>query len=107
MQNYKEVCGNNKEVWFEIQANEGKAFLQWAKALGCVWINKREIDTQEEITALHYAIDQNGFLAKIPLFAWFSKNGQFDHIPRYMFCAFIKGKFISPSEYRKTHTFTY
>ena len=99
MQNYKAVCGNEEEVWFETQPNEGKKFLQWAKNLGCVWLSKREIDPDEPITTLHYSIRQNGILTKIPLFAWFAKNGQFDNVKRYMFCEFIQGNFVSPKEY--------
>ena len=38
MQNYKEVCGNEECVWFEIKPSEGKKFLKWAKELGCIWL---------------------------------------------------------------------
>ena len=65
MQNYKEVCGNEKEIWFEIRANEYKKFLNWAKSLGCVWINGDEINVKEKITSFHYSIDSNGILSKV------------------------------------------
>lgn len=103
MQNYKEVCGNEQEIWFEIaKLSEGKKFLKWAKGLGCVWINGEEINEKEIITSFHYSISSKGILAKVPLFAWFSKTGQFDHVKRYTFCEFIKGNKVSPSEYCKT-----
>ena len=47
MQNYKEVCGKDECVWFEIQGNEGKKFLKWAKDLGCIWLNGEEIEPQK------------------------------------------------------------
>ena len=110
MQNYKEVCGNEQELWFEVQDNERNSFLQWAKALGCVWINGKEIDPNEQNNSqsffhaiFFYAITDNGKLARIPAFAWFEKNGQFDSVKRYMFCEFIQGKLISPKEYWQTH----
>ena len=103
MQNYKEVCGNEKEVWFQLQENECETFLQWAKDLGCVWLNGKKINPQEKPTSFHYAITANGLLGKIPLFAWFSKNGQFDHIKRYMFCEFVNGNPVSPKEYYQIH----
>ena len=43
MQNYKDVCGNEENVWFEISETEGQEFLQWAKDLGCSWLNGNEI----------------------------------------------------------------
>ena len=106
MQNYKDVCGSKKEVWFQLQENECESFLQWAKDLGCIWLNGQEIHPKEELTSFHYAISVNGLLGRIPLFAWCSKSGQFDHIPRYMFCEFIKGNLISPSEYYQIHKTT-
>lgn len=107
MQNYKEVCGYEKMIWFEIKTNEYKKFLNWAKSLGCVWINGDEINVKEKITSFHYSITQQGILAKVPLFSWCSKTGQFDHIKRYMFCEFIKGNLVSPTEYYKTHKILY
>ena len=43
MQNYKDVCGDKQRVWFELSENEGQEFLQWAKDLGCTWLNGNEI----------------------------------------------------------------
>ena len=105
MQNYKEVCGNEKEVWFEVQDNERKSFLQWAKDLGCIWSSGKEIDpsAQNNTASFFYVITDNGKLARIPLFAWFTKNGQFDTVKRYMFCEFIQGNLISPKAYWQTH----
>ena len=96
MQNYKEVCGNEEEIWFEVKDNEVEKFLNWAKELGCVWPNGKKINPQEKPTSFHYAITAKGLLGKIPLFAWFSKNGQFDHIKRYMFCGFASRHLNTP-----------
>ena len=122
MQNYKEVCGNEKELWFEIKAKpvhgkenlglfttnekEIKKFLEWAKSLGCVWLDKSEIIPEKdckEFMSFFYSLSSNGTIGRIPCFTWCSKSGQFDHIPRYMFCEFIKGNLISPSEYYQVH----
>lgn len=94
---------NKKAVWFEIQNGEGETFFQWAKDLGCVWLNGKKIDPKEPPLALHFEVRPNGTLARIPLSAWFDKSGRFNDAERYMFCAFIKGKLISPHEYWKTH----
>ena len=69
MQSYKEVCGNEDEIWFQLQKGEQETFLQWAKALGCVWLNGKEIQPKEDLPGFHYAITKNGLLARIPLFA--------------------------------------
>lgn len=90
MQNYKEILGGEEEVWFQLRENECEKFLQWAKILGCVWCNGKEIQPHTELTSFHYTISTTGKLARIPLFAWFSKTGQFDRIKRYMFCEFIQ-----------------
>ena len=39
---YKDVCGSESCVWFELldMKKEGRKFLQWAKDLGCVWLNR-------------------------------------------------------------------
>ncbi len=102
MQNYKEILGNEEEVWFQLQENECETFLQWAKDLGCVWCNGKDIQPPTELTSFHYAISATGKLARIPLFAWFSKTGQFDHIKRYMFCAFTQGSLVAPNDYDNT-----
>ena len=31
MQNFKDVCGNYDEAWFEMEPAENKKFLEWAK----------------------------------------------------------------------------
>ena len=43
---YKEVCGNEPCVWFSLtdMKKEGRKFLQWAKDIGCVWLNGEEIN---------------------------------------------------------------
>ena len=122
MQNYKDVCGNEKEIWFEIKSKavpgkenlglfkpneeEIKEFLEWAKSLGCIWLDKREINPEKDykkFASFFYSVSSSGTIGRIPCFAWCSKTGQFDHIKRYMFCEYIKGNFVSPSEYHKMH----
>lgn len=31
------------EVWFRVEKEDGKRFLQFAKDHGCVWVNENEI----------------------------------------------------------------
>ena len=103
MQNYKDVCGNKECVWFEIKPSEGKKFLKWAKDLGCVWLNGEEIEPEKGADFFHFSIHNDGKLANVAMFVWFAKHPKFENVERYMFCEYIKGNFISPSEYYKTH----
>ena len=89
MQNFKEVCGNNKEVWFEIELNEGKKFLKWAKDLGCVWANGEEIEPNKGSEFFHLSISNDGKLAYVPISAWVSKGPEFKNIKRYVFADFL------------------
>ena len=89
MQNFKDVCGNKKSVWFEIKPTEGKKFLKWAKDLGCVWVNGEEIEPDKEVEFFHFSIDCNGKLANVPISAWVSKQLAFKNIERYVFADFI------------------
>lgn len=45
---FKDVCGDEKEVWFVIHdlKKDGREFLSWAKSIGCVWNDGREINTE-------------------------------------------------------------
>ena len=103
MQNYKDVCGNKECVWFEIKPSEGKKFLKWAKDLGCVWLNGEEIEPEKGADFFHFSIHNDGKLANVAMFVWFAKHPKFENVKRYMFCEYIKGNFVSPSEYYKMH----
>ena len=89
MQKFKEVCGNNKEVWFEIELNEGKKFLKWAKELGCVWANGEEINLNKGAEFFHLSISSDGKLSYVPIFAWVSKQPEFKNIKRYVFADYL------------------
>ena len=86
MQNYLDVCGTNEMVWFEIQPKEGKEFLRWAKSLGCVWINGKEINPKDTTTFFHLSISDDGTLANVPMFAWLAKK--YENVPKYNFSDF-------------------
>lgn len=87
MQNYKDVCGNNKMVWFEIKPRQGKAFLVWAKSLGCVWMDGKDIRGNERVDFFHLSIDDEGKVAFVPAFAWISASSK--NVPKYDFGQYI------------------
>ena len=99
MQSYKDVCKNKDCVWFEINQNEGEKFLNWAKILGCVWLNGKEIEPQKDANFLHYSIRSDGKLANVPTFIWLAKDPKFENIERYVFCEYIKGKKVVPKSH--------
>ena len=83
MQNLKELLGTSESVWFEIEPSKQKRFLQWAKDLGCVWLNGKEINPCEKVEFFHFSIDKNGILGIVPAFAWANKNPKLKSIKRY------------------------
>ena len=89
MQNFKDVCGNKKSVWFEIKPTEGKKFLKWAKDLGCVWVNDEEIEPSKGAEFFHFSIDRDGKLANVPISAWVSKQLEFKNVDRYVFSGYL------------------
>lgn len=89
MQNFKEVCGKNKSVWFEIELIEGKKFLKWTKDLGCVWANGEEIEPNKGSEFFHLSISNDGKLSYVPISAWVAKGPEFKNIKRYVFADFI------------------
>ena len=91
MQNYKDVCGNCEEVWFEVEPIKHKKFLEWAKGLGCVWLSGTPINPCEKVNFTHFAISSEGKLGFVPMSLWLSKQPEFKNITRYNFCEFIKG----------------
>ena len=89
MQTYKDVCGDKKHVWFELSENEGQAFLQWAKDLGCSWLNGNEIIPENGTESRHFSIHNDGKLAYVAMFIWTDKRTE--HETRYSFSEYIKG----------------
>ncbi len=96
---YKEVCGSESNVWFEIDPKKGKQFLKWAKSIGCVWLNGEEIKPRKGASFFHFSVHSDGKLANVPMFAWVAK--QFADVTKYYFPEYIKGNKISPKEYWK------
>ncbi len=86
---YRDVCAG-EEVWFTLsdKVKEGRLFLQWAKELGCVWINGEEIDQEKGTDFFTLSISSDGRLANVPAFAIVSK--QFETIKRIDFNAYYK-----------------
>ena len=97
MQTYKDVCGNEEKIFFEIDPEGGGEFLKWAKEIGCVWLNGEEIDTQGRVDFFHLSTHSDGRLAYVSMMVWFSE--QFSNVKRYYFPEYIKGNLISPDEY--------
>ena len=89
MQNFKEVCGSNNSVCFEVKPKEGKKFLKWVKDLGCVWENGEEIEPNKGVEFFHLSISNAG-LSYVPISAWVSKQPEFKDIKRYVFADFIR-----------------
>ena len=88
MQNFKEVCGNNKSVWFEMELNEGKKFLKWAKDLGCVWANGEQIEPEKGVDFFHLSISNDGKLAYVLISAWVSRAGNDKDVKKTSFSLF-------------------
>lgn len=38
-----------EEVWFRVEKNDYKRFLQFAKDNGCVWINNKDINPETDV----------------------------------------------------------
>ena len=96
MQNYKEVCGGKEAVWFEINSNEGKKFLKWAKDLGCVWISGKEIEPQNGADFLHFSMRSDGTLAYVDMLVWFSNAPKYEDVERFVFGEYLKGIKVCP-----------
>ncbi len=90
MQNHQEVCGTKDEVWFEIHPKEGKEFLEWAKSLGCIWINGKEIEPEQGADFFHFTIQRDGRLANVAMYAWLSK-----HTRTYLSICFVNTKRVN------------
>ncbi|MBQ3234782.1 MAG: hypothetical protein IJA97_01315 [Clostridia bacterium] len=89
MQNFKDVCGQESVVWFEVQPSDCEKFLKWAKDLGCVWLSGTKINFREPIKFTHFSINNEGKLGIIPISTWASKQTEFQNIKRYEFCEFV------------------
>lgn len=81
--NYKDVC--EEEIWFILsnKKKEGRRFLEWAKELGCVWLNGSEIEPKKGLDFPVVAINPNRKLGYVPAMAMAAK--QFKGIKRVNF----------------------
>ena len=59
MKNLKEILKNDEEVWFVLKDNQKKAFLNWAKNNGLVWINNNQIDVEKDNCYYHMAVNNS------------------------------------------------
>ncbi len=86
---YKEVCGNESCVWFSLtdMKIEGRKFLQWAKDLGCVWLNGEEINSRKGTDFFHLSIHADGKLSNVAMYAWVAP--QYANVKRVRFSEFI------------------
>ena len=62
---------------------------EWAKELGCVWVNGEEIDPNKGAEFFHLSISSDGKLSNVPISAWVSKQPEFKNIKRYVFADYI------------------
>ena len=87
---YKDVCAGEENVWFRLSNSkkEGKFFLKWAKDLGCMWINGKEIDPQNDTYFFTLSISSDGKLSNVPAIALVSR--QFESVKRVDFITYYK-----------------
>ncbi len=87
---YKDVCGKEPCVWFEISdlKKEGRKFLQWAKNIGCVWMNGDEIEPKKGADFFHFSIHEDGKLANVAMFTWVAR--QYANVKRVKFSDYLK-----------------
>ncbi len=89
MQSYKDVCGSEKMVWFDVRPQECKKFLKWAKSLGCAWMSGKEIKLEHKERFFHACMYNDGKICFVPLFAWFSNQAV--DVPKYSFREYKNG----------------
>ena len=89
---YKDVCGEEPSVWFSLKdmKKEGKAFLQWARDLGCVWLNGEAIDPRGGTDFFHLAIHADSKLTNVGMFAFMARKRSSHPAPLYDFTEYIK-----------------
>lgn len=75
------------DVWFSLRSK--KAFLEWAKEQGCVWMNGEGINTDGDCF-FHMAVHQDKTIANVAMYAWFAEK--FKDKPKYIFEDFLAGK---------------
>ena len=52
------------DVWFRVEEKDSKRFLQFAKDLGCIWINGTDIDPEKDKSG-HYMGMENHCLGYV------------------------------------------
>lgn len=89
---YKDVCGNEQMVWFTVKdmKREGRAFLQWAKDLGCVWMNGEEIDPSKGTDFFTLAIHADGKLYNVSVYSYMERKQSKHPAPIFAFADYKK-----------------
>lgn len=83
--NYKDVCGNDEKVWFEVGESHSKQFLLQVKQLGCTWQSGAEIEPENDIKSPFYAIRCDGTIALVSAFIWYANHPTLSKIRREVF----------------------
>ena len=90
---YKDVCGTENTVWFELDwkniQQSSKQFLTWAKSLGCTWRDGSEIQPEYGTDAVHLSVRADGHIAFVSMMIWTHPATR--SVKRYSFERYIKG----------------
>lgn len=69
MSKLEEILGKEGEIGIELEQNERKKFLRWAKANGMKWFSGREIKKSEECY-FHMSIGKDKTIGNISAMCW-------------------------------------
>lgn len=58
MKYLKELLKENDQIWFNIESDQKKTFLNWAKLNNCSWGDK-EIEPEKDFCGNHMGIGRN------------------------------------------------
>ena len=61
--------------------------------------NGDEIEPEKGADFFHFSIHNDGKLANVAMFVWFSKHPKFKGIERYVFSEYLKGRKVKPSSH--------
>ena len=74
MKNIKEILENDDCVWFVINENDRKEFLEYAKDNGCKWLDGSEINLSKDKCGFCMGIRKNLTMGVVPMFSWVKKE---------------------------------